>query len=135
VGYTLIMRDDSGKTGRFFGMLGRLDGRLVLDAVPVVTHLDAPQMFIGMLQPLHAFVVIDSIGPQARFTILDPDTLRAYLVAHPGAVRADTLTEGVILEGSPPQLRAFLRTYLRRPGVLQPASTMLRCTTCPPPGR
>jgi len=131
--YRVTMRDDSGKIGMFQGMLGRLDGRLVLDVQPNVTQLDVPAMYMGMLQPMHTFVLLDSIGEHPRFSILDTDSLRKYLVAHPAAVRADTFGGGVILEGPPRRLQAFLRVYLQRPGVASPPGVMRRCEGCQVP--
>ncbi|HXY18506.1 MAG TPA: hypothetical protein VEH83_00775 [Gemmatimonadales bacterium] len=134
--YRVMVRDDSGKTGTFAGMLGRLDGRLVLDLQPDVTHLDAPQQFIGMLQPLHAFLIVDSLGERPQLSLLDPDSLKAYLATHPGAVRADTLTAGVVLEAGPRELQAFLRGYLQRPGVAEAQTPGLtRCHDCQVPPR
>ncbi|HXY69656.1 MAG TPA: hypothetical protein VEH62_09410 [Gemmatimonadales bacterium] len=133
--YRILVRDDSGRMGAFGGLLGRLDGRLVLDVQPDVTRLPVPATYSGMLQPLHAFVFIDSLGEHPRFSILEPDSLRKYLIAHPGAVRADTLTAGVVLEAGPADLQAFLRAYVRRPGVVGAPETMSRCTDCRVPGR
>jgi len=131
--YRVMMRDDSGRIGMFQGLLGRLDGRLVLDVQPNVTALDVPETYMGMLQAMHTFVLLDSVGEHPRFRILDTDSLKKYLVAHPAAVRADTFGGGVILEGPPRQLQAFLRVYLQRPGVASPSGEMRRCVGCQVP--
>lgn len=126
--YRIVFHGDSGKTGRFVALLGHIGGRLVLDVQPDVTELNKPDVWTGLLQPLHGFIVIDAIDSRPRISNLDPDSLKAYLVAHPGVVRGDTLTAGVVLEAGPPQLRAFLASYLQRPGVLSSPTTFVRKT-------
>jgi len=128
--YRVRVQDDSGRIGEFQGMLGRLDGHLILDLQPNVTVLRVPATYAGMLEALHAFVLVDSLGEHPRFRILDTDSLRKYLVAHPAAVRADTFGGGVLLEGRPAQLQAFMRVYLQRPGVAGDPAVAQRCSRC-----
>lgn len=120
------LHGDSGKTGRFIGLLGRLGGRYVMDLQPDVTQLRVVQAYVGLLQPMLGFLVLDSIGEPLRFSTLDPDSMKRYLVAHPNELRADTLTSGVVLEAAPQDLQAFLVGYLRRPGVLSEPATWVR---------
>ena len=131
--YRVRVRDEAGKVGEFQGMLGQVGGRLVLDLQPNVTTLPVPATYTGMLAALHAFVLVDSLGDHPEFSLLDTDSLRAFLVTHPAAVRADTFGGGVILEGRPPRLQAFLATYLQRPGVVSAPNRARRCTLCQVP--
>ena len=124
--YLVVMHDDSGKVGRFQGLLGRIDERLVMDIQPDVTALTVPDAYTGLLQPMHGFLFIDSIGAHPKVSILDPDSVKHYITAHPGAVRADTLSAGVVLEGTPRDLQAFLMGYLRRPGIFSEPMRLAR---------
>jgi hypothetical protein len=124
--YRVVMHDDSGKSGSFLGLLGRINGRLVLDVQPDVTPLRVPQAYAGLLQPMHGFLFLDSVGTRPRVSILDPDSLSHYIIAHPGAIRADTLSAGVVLEGAPHDIQTFLSAYVRRPGVISEQLTLVR---------
>ena len=124
--YRIVMHDDSGRIGRFQGQLGRIGDRLVLDVQPDVTVLNTPDMYTGLLQPLHGFITIDNLDTRPRLAVLNPDSLKQYMVAHPGAIRGDTLTAGVVLSAAPAPLKTFLAAYLRRPGVLGDPATFVR---------
>jgi hypothetical protein len=131
--YRVRVKDEAGKIGEFQGTLGRIGDRLILDVQPNVTTLPVPSTYTGMLAALHAFVLVDSLGEHPRFSLLDTDSLRAWVSTHPAAVRADTFGGGVILEAPPARLQAFLTHYLGRPGVVAASSTAQRCTSCQVP--
>ena len=131
--YRVRVRDDSGRVGEFQGMAGRIGGRLILDLQPNVTVLPVPATYTGMLAALHAFVLVDSLGEHPQFSLLDTDSLRSFVTAHPAAVRADTFGGGVILEAPARRLQAFLGNYLQRPGVVSAPTTAQRCARCQVP--
>ena len=121
--YVVAYTDEKGRTGRFFGHLLRVQGRLVLDLVPEAPPLDASEFYKGLLLPLHMLLVLDTIGPRVSIATLDPDSVRSYLRAHPSALAHAVLDDGIILTAPPTELQAFLASYGARAGVMTNVQT------------
>lgn len=123
--YLVVFTDNDGKPGRFAGRLGRLGPYRVLDVSPDSSGMGESDSVTALLLRLHAFLLIDSVGAELRFSQVKPDSLEAYLKREPAAVAHAQLEEGLVLTAPTPELRAFFERFAARPGVLdaQPAWT------------
>jgi len=125
-GYAIAYTDADGKQNPFEGQLGALGGFLVLDLRPVEPELGLGDMYSSLLFRAHAPVVIDDIGSVLRFRLLEPDSLKALLAREPGLVAHALIDDAVLLTAPTGELRRFLTTYLRRPGVLTEQSSWVQ---------
>jgi hypothetical protein len=117
-GYSIAYSENDGKVGHFVAHLGRVGSRPVLDLEPAELPGEWSDSYKQMLLPLHGLIVIDSIGRELRFRVLDPDSLKALLAREPQAIAHVLRKEGVILTAPTADVQRFLTTYLERPGVL-----------------
>lgn len=117
-GYALAYTDGDGKTGRFEALLGHVGSLLVLDVTPDDPSLDASDLYKSLLLPLHGVIVIDSMGPQLRVRMLEPDSVKRYLERQPNLISHEMREESVVLTAPTAALRTFLTTIARRPGAL-----------------
>ncbi len=135
--YRILYGDDKGRTGRFIGRMFRLDGQVVLDVmpdeVPDAAKRAASDDYWGQLMPLHALLWLSRRGDRLALTLLNGDSLRAYLRRRPGAVRhtpADSIPRDSVpvLTAPPGELQTFLREFLRAPNRLADSTIYVRVT-------
>ena len=117
-GYVLAYTDGDGKSGRFEARLGHLGSLLVLDVTPADASLEASDVYKSLLLPLHGVIVIDSMVPQLRFRIFEPDSVKRYLERQTNLVSHEMRDDAVVLTAPTAALRTFLATIARRPGAL-----------------
>lgn len=118
--YRVDYTDDNSKTTRFTGRLGRVGGVLLLDLES--TAPKSPDDSSGA----HLAVVLSTIAPRLSFAVLDPDSLKAFLRAHPRAVAHRPTKDELVFTATTDELATFLATYLRRPGVLGEPAVWMR---------
>jgi hypothetical protein len=126
LGYLVAYTGEEGKTGRFRARLGRMGPYRVLDLQPDTETLDADDSFTSMLLPLHTFLVVDSIGAELRVRGVQPDSLDHYLAREPTAAAHVRIDGNVVLTASTAELRAFLISFVARPGVLHDSAVWTR---------
>lgn len=118
--YTVTYTDSDGKTGRFRARLGTLGRFRVLELQPDKIPLEMSDAYKNLLLRLYAPLIIDSIGVELRFRLVEPDSLKAHLARQPRVIahvvrREDEL---VVLTAPTASVRLFLATFLERRGVL-----------------
>ena len=120
-GYGIAYTDDRGETKRFIGRLGRVGAHHVLDLENA-----EPETAPGDSSGTHLALVLDTIGLRISVAVLEPDTLNAYLQAHPRAVAHRRTKDETVLTASSADLSKFLAVYLQRPGVLSEPALWIR---------
>ena len=123
--YAIEYTDSDGKPVSLIGRLGRARDRFILDVQPTGEALGP---YRDLVVRLHIALILDSIGPRTTMAILEPDSLDAFLRAHPGAIahlRGDG-GKGLVLTATSRALQPFFAMYLQRPGALASASTWAR---------
>ena len=131
-GYDITYTEDSGKTGRFHGVLGRLGNRRVLDVVPKDLSEDKGALYRSLLVPTHGVIVIDFADNNLTMRVLKPEEIKKLLKARPSLI-AHTLVKGgveeeigVLLTAPTPDVRKFLSDIIDRPGMLDDPDTWRR---------
>lgn len=115
--YGIAYTDDRGETKWFIGRLGRLGSRDMLDLEAAET--DSAEGSAGA----HLAIFLDTVGPRIQISVLETDTLAAYLHAHSSAIGHRRTKDGLVLTAGTADLVKFLAVYLRRQRVLgEPAS-------------
>lgn len=96
-----------------------------LDAEPAPER-DWSEAYADAMLPLHQFLLLRAVGDSLHVATLKHDSLKATLEREP-SLAAHTIVNGtVVLTASTDQLRAFLASYVRRPGVLDEADPLTR---------
>ena len=121
------------EAGAFEARLGRLGGRLVLDAWPTPGEKDLPEPYSGVLIPGHVLVALDVSSDEVRVSTLDPDAMLRALRAGDVRMAYSSADDRLVLQAATPQLRSELRTYIARPGALGKADVWRRAAVRPVP--
>jgi hypothetical protein len=116
--YSLVYTGEDGKVGRFEARLGHMGALRILDVVPETPKFDASDVYLSLLLPLHAPLVIDSVGAEIRYRMFEPDSMKNYLTRQPGLVAHQLVDDYVVFTGSAAATTAFLASIARRPGAL-----------------
>ena len=133
---TYLVDYASGKdTGRFEARLGRLGGRVVLDAWPLPRETELRTSYRRHLIPAHVLVVLDVGADETGVSLLEPNPLMAAIGAASLRLTYGRLGDQVVLHGSTAELRAALGPYLARPGALAAPATFRRVRTAADPVR
>jgi hypothetical protein len=126
-GYFVVYRDEDGKLGEFHAELGPLGGRRVLDLEPVDPELDRSPMYKSLLFQLHYPMLIDRVtATDLWFSGIETDSLDAFLAREPNVTPHYLMGEYTLLTARGPELRRFLDSYLRRPGVATETAKWVR---------
>lgn len=116
--YLITYVDEDGKAARFRAQLGELADRRVLELAPLDDLDDRADVLKSLLLPLYGMVIIDSVDEEIRFRLLEPDSIRQFLVDNPGAASHLMQNDRVVLTGSTAELRAFFGALLALDGIL-----------------
>lgn len=117
-GYSVLYKDEDGRSGSFQAKLGRIASFRALDLKPVRVAEDRNDLYRSLLLPLHALVIVDSIGTTVQFRLLNADSVKSYLGQHPQEARHVVLDDGVLLTGPTTEVRHVLATILGQEGAL-----------------
>jgi len=124
-GYDIAYTEDSGKTGRFHGVLGQLGSRRVLDVLPKDLPDDRGDLYRSLLMPTHGIIVIEASDNTLTMRTLQSEQIQKLLAASPSLV-AHVLVKGgvdedlgIVLTAPTPEVRRFLSDIIDRPGVLE----------------
>ena len=116
--YKLIFSDDEGKKGSFIARLVKLQNRRFLDVYPseVPWELDDPNKTdwpynAFFLIPAHAFLRVDSIGPQLKIRLLLESEVEELLKQEPKAIKHAVIEDRLVLTASTKELQAFVLKY------------------------
>jgi len=124
--YNLVLSDEEGKKGSFVAHLVKLEDSLFLDVFPdeFPCDTDDPNKVEWaynslFLIPAHAFIKIDSIGPQLKMRLTDDEKIMEELLEDdPNAVkhtfiedRITSIENRLILTASTKELQAFVLKY------------------------
>src|SRR5262245_54593675 len=128
-GYDITYTEDSGRTGRFHGVLGRLGNHRVLDIFPKDLSEDHGALYRSLLVPTHGITVVDAIDNNLTMRALKPEEIKKLLAARPSLVdhvhvKGNVEEEiGIVLTAPTPDVRKFLSSIIDRPGVLEEPDT------------
>jgi hypothetical protein len=119
--YRIAWTESGGKTGLYRAHLARIDSRLVLDITPEPTGMEVVDQ--GLYLPLHAFMVLDTIGEAIALSTLDHDSASARLPTVWTTVDGERRRDPVLTAETP-----TLQAALGQPGLWRPAATWRRVT-------
>jgi hypothetical protein len=124
-GYDIAYTEDSGRTGRFHGVLGKLGSHRVLDVIPKDLPEDRGGLYRSLLLPTHGIIVIEAIDNNLTMRTLESEQIKKLLAARPSLVAHDLVKGGVdedlgiVLTAPTPEVRRFLSDIIDLPGVLE----------------
>lgn len=119
--YTVVYTDDGGETWRYTGRLAVVGRWRVLD----LESRDEPARG-DTLGGRHVPIILEGRGSRLHVSILERDSLDAYLARHADAPASRRRKDETVLTASTPELWKFLEAYLANPGVLGERSTWIR---------
>ena len=133
-GYDIAF-SDKGRTQRFHGVLARLGSRRVLDLFPKEPPTDDGDVYLGLMVPTHAIIIIEALDNELTYRIFDPDAVRKLLnerpslvahIADRGLTNPGPRERGIVLTASTPDVRKFISEIIDRPGMLSDPETWRR---------
>lgn len=124
--YHIRYRARDGKTAQFQGTLFRLgDQRLLdvtVDEIPDSIRERAPDEFWSLLAPIHGLLFLDWSAERLAFAMLEPDSVKAYVRAHPRVIEhlvsGDGAAATTIFTAPTADVQRFVRTIARRAHTL-----------------
>jgi hypothetical protein len=125
-GYRIVYRENDGKSGTFVAKLGVLGRYRVLDVQPDDPAPGASAIYRSLLLPAHGLLVIDSIGRELTFRLIEADSLEAFLERRPSATPHTRVDGATLLTGSTGEVRRFLLAFLQQPNVVTQAEVWRR---------
>jgi hypothetical protein len=124
-GYDIAYTEDSGKIGRFHGVLGGLGSRRVLDVFPKDLPNDRGDLYRSLLMPTHGIIVVEAIDNNLTMRTFQFEEIKKLLAARPSLV-AHVLVKGgveeelgILLTAPTADVRKFVSEIIDRPGVLE----------------
>lgn len=124
--YAIAYADNEAKAGRFHARLGRIGAYEILDLTPDDPAPDASDVYRSLVLRTHGIVIVDSIAGTLQTRMLHSDSLKAYLARTPNALAHAIVDSAVLITAPSSDTRRFLGDYLRRPGVLDDATSWRR---------
>ena len=124
-GYGISYTDSDGKVGRFYGILGRLGTRQVLDVFPENLPREKSDLYLSLLVRTHGILVLELADHQLTIRALKVEAITKLLKERPSLVghvlvpnSFEPKGEDVVLTSPTADVRKFLSEIMDRPGVL-----------------
>ena len=106
--YKLVCVHEPPAKGELVVHLVKVGDRLFLDLFPAELKVEASDLYMLHLLPVHTFMQVKRITPTLEMTIMDASWLEKLLAKEPDALPHQWADHRLVLTAKPEELQAFL---------------------------
>jgi len=132
-GYYLELKDDEGNKGLFETHLCRIDGKLILDAIPAAypcseKEVDDMEFELNgyFFQQLHTFAKVEFEDPNLTIAITGEDKFEELLEESPTSLEFNKVESRLIITDSTEKLQKFIAEYINDERLCSDANRLKR---------